>query len=87
MAWAMSSGVVTRPLGLWFWAKSSSCMPAGIFSSAGVWVMPALIALAAMPRGASSTASWRRWAASAALAALTAPYWGITRMSPPEVIP
>ena len=53
---------------------------------AGVTDTPARIAFTAMPRGTSSTASWRQWLSRAAFAAETAPYEGQIRCPPAEVI-
>ncbi len=47
--------------------------PSGMRRSAGVSVTPARMALAVTPSGASSKASWRMCASSAAFAADTAP--------------
>src|SRR5437870_3904702 len=70
---ATSSGVVRRPLGLRRRAPARIASWPGIFCSAGVSVTPARIALTAIPRGASSEASWRTCASSAAFAADTGP--------------
>ena len=60
----------------------------GILRSAGVSVTPARIALTATPASsrASSIASWRQCDSRAAFAAETAPYDGIVRADPSEVI-
>ena len=64
---------MSRPCGLRRVASWTIRSEPGIFSSAGVTVTPARTALAVMPRGASSTASWRMFDSSAALAADTGP--------------
>jgi len=56
---ATSGGVVRRWVGFFFFASANSISLSGIMREAGVSVTPARIALAVMPRGASSTASCR----------------------------
>src|SRR5579871_1323650 len=70
---ATSSGAVSRPPGLRRRASSSRTSAPGILRSAGVSVTPARSAFTATPAAPSSTASWRTWDSSAALAAETAP--------------
>jgi len=55
IAFATSSGVVARPLGLRSIARWCSSGPPGMRRSAGVSVTPARIAFAVTPSGASSS--------------------------------
>jgi hypothetical protein len=70
---ATSAGVVMRPCGLRRRASAAIASYPGIFWAAGVAVTPARTALAVIPSGASSAASWRTCDSSAALAAVTGP--------------
>src|SRR5450759_4112338 len=85
---ATSATVVIRACGLRARVSSTTRAAPGILRSAGVSVTPARIALTAASESirANSIPSWRQWDSSAAFADETAPYDGIIRADPSEVI-